>query len=138
MKLVNCVKWKRKHFEKSKIRHTANMSVITLKISHLCIFTLLVLQTISHVIQEIPLCGTMDGSLPPKENDKIYFKDNQGIRTVQVNGSIIACYPDGTMVDTKSSGETIDATSLDSRIREGDAKYRWIEYVHFEPLRFRC
>lgn len=104
------------------------MAQITLKCSHLIVVNLLLLLIVvinAHIIETTPLCGTMDGS-PPKDSDKIYFKDRaQGIRTVEVNGTIYACYPDGTMVDTASSaqssdsGETIDDTTLQSRIQSG-------------------
>lgn len=99
------------------------MAVITLKMSHLCTFAFLVLHVVSHVIDTIPLCGTMDGS-GPKGSDKIYFKDLQGIRTIEVNGTVIACYPDGTPVDSNSSSsseeEVLDGARLNSRIREGN------------------
>lgn len=101
------------------------MAVITLKISHLCTFTftLLILHTATHVIDTIPLCGSMDGS-EAKESDKIYFKDNQGIRTVEVNGTVVACYPDRTPVDMNSSSsdeeEVLRGAKLVSRIREGN------------------
>lgn len=103
------------------------MAQITLKCSHLVVVNLFLLLNIvinAHIIETTPLCGTMDGS-PPKDSDKIYFKDRaQGIRTVEVNGTIYACYPDGTMVDTASSGaadsgETIDDSTLQSRIQSG-------------------
>lgn len=84
----------------------------------------------AHMIEMTPLCGTMDGSPPPKDQDKIYFKDRtQGIRTVEVNGTVYACYPDGTMIDTTSSaqsaesGETIDDTTLQSRIQSGKVPF---------------
>lgn len=84
----------------------------------------------AHTIVATPLCGTMDGSAPPKDQDKIYFKDRtQGIRTVEVNGTVYACYPDGTMIDTTSSaqssdsGETIDDTTLHSRIQSGTVPF---------------
>lgn len=117
----------RKYYRKRQI-DTAKMAVITLKISHLCTFTLLILHTATHVIDTIPLCGSMDGS-PPKESDKIYFKDNQGIRTVEVNGTVIACYPDRTPVDMNSSSSSLQSSEeeevlrgakLVSRIREGN------------------
>lgn len=103
------------------------MAVITLKISHLCTFTftLLILHTATHVIDTIPLCGSMDGSAP-KDSDKIVFKDNQGIRTVEVNGTVVACYPDGTPVNMNSSSSSSDeeevlrGAKLVSRIREGN------------------
>lgn len=105
------------------------MAQITLKCSHLIIVNLLLLLNVvinAHIIETAPLCGTMDGSKPPKDNDKIYFKDRaQGIRTVEINGTIYACYPDGTMVDTtqsSDSGETVDDTTLQSRIQSGTIK----------------
>lgn len=93
----------------------------------------------AHIIETTPLCGTMDGSPPPKDSDKIYFKDRaQGIRTVEVNGTIYACYPDGTMVDTASSSgqasdsaESIDDTTLQSRIQSGK-----FQYTNFYTLTF--
>lgn len=101
------------------------MAKITSKIRHLCIWNLLILNVIAHVIETVPLCGTMDGS-PPKDSDKIYFKDRtQGIRTVEINGKVYACYPDGTMVDTAASNsaesnETVDDGTLNSRIQNGN------------------
>lgn len=106
--------------------NTAKMAVITVNVSHLCIFSLLMLSVMANVLELTPLCGTMDGS-PPKDSDKIYFKDkNQRIRTVEVNGTIYACYPDGTMIDTTSSssaetsGERITGPQLHDRIRDGN------------------
>lgn len=101
------------------------MAKIRKIICHLCIFNLLVLNVIAHVIETLPLCGTMDGSLP-KDMDRIYFKDRtQGIRTVEINGKVYACYPDGTMVDTTAdisseSNETVDDDTLNSRIQSGN------------------
>lgn len=107
------------------------MAAITVKISHLCIFNLLMFSVIASVIDltpQTPLCGTMDGS-PQKDSDKIYFKDrSQRIRTVEVNGTIYACYPDGTMVDTTSSSsssaensnERITGYQLADRIHDGN------------------
>lgn len=102
------------------------MAVITLGISHWCIFNLLMLGVIANVIDLAPLCGTMDGS-PQKDNDRIYFKDrSQRIRTVEVNGTVYACYPDGTMIDTTSSSsaensnEQITGHQLAHRIRDGN------------------
>lgn len=81
----------------------------------------------ANVMELTPLCGTMDGSAP-KDSDKIYFKDkSQRIRTVEVNGTIYACYPDGTMVEPNSSssaensGErTINEAQINDRIRNGN------------------
>lgn len=109
------------------------MVQITFKVRHLHAVNWLLLLNVVINAQSIattPLCGTMDGSTPPKDSDKIYFKDRaQGIRTVEVNGTIYACYPDGTMVDTASSsqsaesdGETVDDTTLQSRIQSGTFK----------------
>lgn len=100
------------------------MATIAVKLSHLSILNALLLLNVvaAHVI--VPLCGSMDGS-PPKDSDKIYFKDRtQGIRTVEINGTIYACYPDGTMVDTggsksSESGESVDDTTLHTRIQTG-------------------
>lgn len=102
------------------------MAAITLGISHLCIFNLLMLSVMANVIDLAP-CGTMDGS-PQKDSDRIYFKDrSQRIRTVEVNGTIYACYPDGTMIDTTSSSssaensnERISGHELTHRIQEGN------------------
>lgn len=119
----------RKKEKKKNTNTEINMAVITLRISHLCIFNLLMFSAIASVIdltQQTPLCGTMDGS-PQKDSDKIYFKDrSQRIRTVEVNGTIYACYPDGTMVDTTSSSsaensnERITGYQLADRIHDGN------------------
>lgn len=99
--------------------------ITNINIYHLFISNLLILNVIAHVIETVPLCGTMDGSPLPKDSDKIYFKDRTlGIRTVEINGKVYACYPDGTMVDTTSSkssesNETIDESTLNSRIQNG-------------------
>lgn len=101
------------------------MAIITWKISHLCIFNVIMLNAIvnAHVVELAPLCGTFNGSPPPKDADKIYFKDgSQGIQTIEINGTIYACYPDGSMVDTTSSesSELIDDHELHSRIQNGN------------------
>lgn len=84
------------------------MAVITVRVSHLCIFNMLMLNVIAKVVDLTPMCGTMDGS-PPKDSDKIYFKDDsQGIRTIEVNGKTYACYPDGTMIDRTSSSSSAE------------------------------
>ncbi|XP_055296613.1 protein spaetzle-like [Sitodiplosis mosellana] len=101
------------------------MAVITVNVSHLCIFSLLALSVMANVMELTPLCGTMDG-LPPKDSDKIYFKDkNQRIRTVEVNGTTYACYSDGTMIESNSSSSAgnsgkmpINGTQLNDRIRD--------------------
>lgn len=53
------------------------------------------------VTQAHPPCGRLDNLAPssgrPKD-DRIHFRDQQGIRTTVINGTVIACYPDGTMV----------------------------------------
>lgn len=95
-------------------------------INHLCV--VLVLSFTVNFIETYPLCGTMDGSPLPKETDKIYFKDNNhGIRTVEINGTVVACYPDGTLVNNPSdtSASTTgnnenDQPTLPSRIRSGN------------------
>lgn len=99
--------------------------IIDINIYHFFILNLLTLNVIAHVIETVPLCGTMDGS-PPKDSDKIYFKDRtQGIRTVEINGKVYACYPDGTSVSTNSSNssesnETLDDSELNARIQSGN------------------
>lgn len=103
------------------------MAVITVNVSHLCIFSVLMFSVMAHVIELTPLCGTIDGS-PPKDSDKIYFKDkSQRIRTVEVNGTVYACYPDGTMIDTtassssgENSDERISGAQLQERLRDGN------------------
>ncbi|XP_055296612.1 protein spaetzle-like isoform X2 [Sitodiplosis mosellana] len=103
------------------------MAVITVNVSNLCIFGLLMLSVMANVMELTPLCGTMDGS-PPKDSDKIYFKDkNQRIRTIEVNGTIFACYPDGTMVEPNSSSSaensderTINGSQLNDRIHDDE------------------
>lgn len=102
------------------------MAVITVRVSHLFILSLLVLNVIANVVDLTPMCGTIDGS-PPKDSTKIYFKDDsQRIRTIEVNGRTYACYPDGTMIDTTSSssaevnGDKISGTQLNDRMNNGN------------------
>ncbi|XP_031629375.1 protein spaetzle-like isoform X2 [Contarinia nasturtii] len=93
------------------------MSVIRLQLCH-CVLNLLMLSVIVSVVELTPLCGQIDGSSQP-DSDKIYFKDrSQRIRTIAINGKVYACYPDGTMVDTTSSGENSNERLSEHEIRE--------------------
>lgn len=71
------------------------MENIAFKVGFFCILiNLLVLNVIAYSIGSIPLCGTKDGSLPPKDKQQIFFKDtDKGVKTVETSESIVGCYP---------------------------------------------
>lgn len=49
---------------------------------------------IAHSIGSIPLCGTLDGSLPSEDGQEIHFKDtDRALQTVEMNGAIVGCFP---------------------------------------------
>lgn len=75
------------------------MTSITLKVGDLFLFGWLVTFVIAHAIDSTPLCGTIDGE-SDKDDHKIYFKDNDhGIRTVELNGTIVGCFPNAFVDD---------------------------------------
>lgn len=86
------------------------------------------LSVIVSVVELTPLCGGRIDGTPQTDSDKIYFKDKtQRIRTIEINGTVYACYPDGTMVDTTSSSSSAETSNerplseqeIRQRIREG-------------------
>lgn len=66
----------------------------------------LIMNVLGYVVDSSsPLCGTIDG-LPANEH-RIYFKDiDHGIRTVELNGKIVGCYP--SRLEDASSGSTFN------------------------------
>lgn len=104
-----------------------------LKMSHLCLFTLLLVITqYVRVIELTPLCGRSGGSssspsLEAKNTDKIYFLDQQqDIRTVEINGTIVTCFDDGTIINATSAAPASKSNSngLQTRIENGKFKFR--------------
>lgn len=87
---------------------------MTMRISHLCIIVVLIDKILS-----VPLCGTMDGSVrEPSEDDKIYFP--QGIRRVEINGTIVNCQPDGANMRRRSTtAPAYDEQTMQERIDSG-------------------
>lgn len=84
------------------------------KMSHLCLFNLLVIAQCVHVIEMTPVCGrtgassssSASASTPSetKNTDKIYFFDQQqSIHSEEINGIIITCFADGTIINTTSA-----------------------------------
>lgn len=61
----------------------------------------------SHAIDSPPpLCGPMDGEA--NDEHKIYFRDNsRGIRTIEMNGTIVGCYPSALVVDEVRSDASL-------------------------------
>lgn len=87
------------------------MAKVTLNLSQLFIFNIVILSVTSYAIDSIsdsiPLCGSLDGSLSSKDNQRIHFKDkDQGIRTVEMNGTIIGCYADPLTGASSSSNQS--------------------------------
>lgn len=75
------------------------MSINSFKAGHLFLFSWLLSCVIAHAIDSTPpLCGGIGGE--SNEGHKIYFRDNdRGIRTVEMNGTIVGCFPNALVVD---------------------------------------
>lgn len=75
------------------------------KISHLHLLNCLLLLIVQYVHQtESVLCGKVGESAQLNDTDKIYFADQaHGIHTVQINGTIISCYANGTIINTTAT-----------------------------------
>lgn len=97
---------------------------------HLCLFNLLVITQCVHVIEMTPVCGRTGASssspsssssataasLETKNTDKIYFFDQQqSIHTEQINGIIITCYADGTIINATSAATAASRTENGKR-----------------------
>lgn len=98
-------------------------------------YIVLVLSFTVHFIDTYPLCGTMDGSPQPTEADKIYFKGNHGIRTVEINGTVVACYPDGTLINNTSTATEINepeqTSATGNPLKYAKTQLFWINFVFF-------
>lgn len=87
------------------------MSMLAINKARNLTILLVIINVAVGVIQAVP-CGNTLGSPPPSSSpssydDRIYFKpDSQGIQTIDINGTIYACYPDGTMIKTQASSES--------------------------------
>lgn len=84
------------------------------KMSHLCLINLLVITQCVHVIEMTPVCGrtgdssstsaSKSTSSEAKSTDKIYFLDQQqSIHTEEINGVIVTCFADGTIINATSA-----------------------------------
>lgn len=108
------------------------------KISHLCLLNLLVITEYVRVIEMTPLCGrthalsssssstsSSSSSSGTKNTDKIYFLDQQQtIHTEEINGTIVSCFADGTIINatSKATASDSDGSGLKSRIENGKYK----------------
>lgn len=89
----------------------------TVKLVHFYLFPWLLSRVIGYSIETIPICGKIPPIvkevLPPRDTQKIYFKDkDNGIRTMEINGTIIGCYPDATDEDFIDSTPTSSVLSF--------------------------
>ena len=78
------------------------------RMSHLCLFNLLVITQYVRVIEMTPICGrtgaSSSSSLATKNTDKIYFVDPQeDIYTEEINGTIVSCFADRTIINATSA-----------------------------------
>lgn len=74
---------------------------------HLFLFGCSIVCVLAHAIDSAPpLCGAIDGEA--KDEHKIYFRDNnRGIRTIEMNGTIVGCYPNALVVDEPRSDASL-------------------------------
>lgn len=80
------------------------MEEFTLKISHLFILNLFILSVMSYAVDPISLCSALDGSLASTDDHRIFYKDKDfGITTIEVNGTIVGCYPDPLTADASAT-----------------------------------
>lgn len=72
---------------------------MALKTGNLFLFGCLISCAIAHAIDlTLPICGKIDGET--NDDHKIYFRDSdKGILTVERNGTIFGCHPNGLIVD---------------------------------------
>lgn len=102
-----------------------NMATTLLKMSHLCLFNLLMITQYLRVIEMTPLCGRSAGSSSDTKNtDKIYFLDQQqSIHSEEINGTIVFCFADGTIINATSvsavAAPNFNSGTLKSRIENG-------------------
>lgn len=86
-------------------------SVKMFSTGHLFLFGCSIACVIAHAIDSTPpLCGAIDG----ESNDKeiIHFKDSsRGIRTIEMNGTIVGCYPSAVVYDEPRSDASLALTT---------------------------
>lgn len=108
------------------------------KIIYLFIFNLLILSVMSYAVDPIPLCSAMDGSISTQDNHRIYYKDkDHGITTIEVNGTIIGCYPDPLTADASpitNQSFTPDSTKCSDHnqvfcIKDNSYPLEYIQYL---------
>lgn len=99
--------------------------------SHLCLLNLLVIAQYVHVIEMTPICGRTDASssssssLEAKNTDKIYFLDpQQSVHTQVINGTLIYCFADGTIINATSADAAEAAASNDDGLKLRMGKLR--------------
>lgn len=90
---------------------------------HLFLIGCLIACVIAHAIDSTPpLCGAIDGE--PNDEHKIYFKDNsQGIRTIELNGTIVGCYPSAVVDEPRSDASLAMMTSFHPNISKCAGHY---------------
>lgn len=93
-------------------------------ISHLYVFNVLLLGVFVYNTRSTPLCSRMNGSSAVNDKDQIYFPDNgNDIRRIEINGTIIACNSDGTIISATSANEShtvgTDGNQLKKRFEHG-------------------
>lgn len=90
-----------------------------LRVSHLCMFNVLLSSVAVYDTESTPLCGRMNGSTSLNDNDHIYFPDqSNGIRRMEINGTIITCNPDGTIISAIPANESLNAGITEDRLKE--------------------
>lgn len=87
------------------------MSFISFQFGQLFQFICLLAFAIAHAIDSTsPLCAAINGEA--KNEHKIYFKDNEhGIRTIELNGTIVGCYPDALVINEVRSDAPLASKS---------------------------
>lgn len=90
------------------------------RMSHLCLFNLLVIVQYVRVFAT-PICGRTHASSSSSEiknSDKIYFVDQQqSIHREEINGIIVFCFDDGTIINATSASD-----GLKPRIETGNCR----------------
>lgn len=91
----------------------ATMKFTIIRKGSLSLFSWLLSCVVAYVMDLTPLCGTIDSE--GRDEHKIYFKDgDHGIRTVEMNGTIIGCYPNAFVDDNVRFGGAAAAEPLPS------------------------
>lgn len=87
--------------------------------SHLNVFTVLLFGVFVYGTESTPLCGRMNGSSAVNDKDQIYFPDHgNDIRRIEINGTIIACNSDGTIISATPANESLATDTDEDRLRK--------------------